>query len=125
MGKSFRAWNPEQRFLLPPAIDELVEPGHLAHFVRELVRESLDLSEIADSYKEERGNPPYHPVMMTALLLYGYCQGVYSSRRIAKGCEERVDFMAVTALNQPDFRAPSATFASAILRRSAGCWCRF
>ena len=61
MGKSFRAWNPEQRFLLPPAIDEFVEPGHLAHFVRELVRESLDLSAIVDSYQEERGNPPYHP----------------------------------------------------------------
>lgn len=45
--------------------------------------------------------------MMTALLLYAYCQGVYSSRRIAKGCEERVDFMAVTALNQPDFRTIS------------------
>ncbi len=107
MGKSFRAWNPEQRFLLPPAIDEFVEPGHLAYFVRELVRESLDLSVIVNSYKEERGNPPYHPVMMTALLLYAYCQGVYSSRRIAKGCEERVDFMAVTALNQPDFRTIS------------------
>jgi transposase len=107
MGKSFRAWNPEQRFLLPPAIDEFVEPGHLAHFVRELVRESLDLSAIVDSYQEERGHPPYHPVMMTALLLYAYCQGVYSSRRIALGCEERVDFMAVTALNQPDFRTIS------------------
>ena len=107
MGKSFRAWNPEQRFLLPPTIDEFVEPGHLAYFVRELVRESLDLSAIVDSYKEERGNPPYHPVMMTALLLYAYCQGVYSSRRIATGCGERVDFMAVTALNQPDFRTIS------------------
>ena len=100
-------WNPEQRFLLPPAIDEFVGPGHLAYFVRELVRESLDLSVIVDSYKGERGNPPYHPVMMTALLLYAYCQGVYSSRRMAKGCEERVDFMAVTALNQPDFRTIS------------------
>src|SRR5258708_28952331 len=104
MGKSFRAWNPEQRFLLPPTIDEFVEPGHLAYFVRELVRESLDLSAIVDSYKEERGYPPYHPVMMTALLLYAYTQGVFSSRRIARACEERVDFMAVTALQKPDFR---------------------
>jgi transposase len=107
VGKSFRAWNPEQRFLLPPAVDEFVPQGHLAHFVRELVRESLDLSAIVDSYEEERGYPPYHPVMMTALLLYAYCQGVYSSRRIALGCQERVDFMAVTGLNQPDFRTIS------------------
>jgi transposase len=47
--------------------------------------------------------PPYHPTMM-ALLLYAYSRGVYSSRRIAQACEERVDFMAVTAMNQPDFR---------------------
>ena len=72
------------------------------------MREQLDLSEIVAPYeKEERGYPPYHPVMMTALLLYGYCQGVYSSRRIAKACEERVDFMAVTGLNRPDFRTVS------------------
>ena len=45
--------------------------------------------------------------MMTALLLYAYCQGVYSSRRIARGCEERMDFMAVTGLNRPDFRTVS------------------
>jgi hypothetical protein len=45
--------------------------------------------------------------MMTALLLYAYCQAVYSSRRIARGCEERMDFMAVTGLNRPDFRTVS------------------
>jgi len=85
----------------------LVPAGHLAHFVRDLVRDSLDLSAILDDYAEERGYPPYHPVMMTALLLYSYCQGVYSSRRMARACEQRVDFMAITALQQPDFRTIS------------------
>jgi transposase len=79
----------------------------LAHFVRDLVRDSLDLAAILDDYPEERGYPPYHPVMMTALLLYSYCQGVYSSRRMAAACEQRVDFMAVTALQKPDFRTIS------------------
>jgi len=51
--------------------------------------------------------PPYHPAMMVALLLYAYRSGVYSSRRIARGCEERLDFQAVTALNMPDFRTIS------------------
>lgn len=97
----------EQRWLLPPSVQELVPEGHLAHFVRELSRETLDLSAILSTYEEERGYPPYHPTMMTALLLYAYCQGVYSSRRIAKGCEERVDFMAVTGLQRPDFRTVS------------------
>jgi transposase len=67
----------------------------------------LDLSAIVDSYEEERGCPPYDPVMMTALLLYAYCQGVYSSRRIAMACEQQLDFMAVTAMNRPDFRTIS------------------
>ncbi len=81
--------------------------GHPAHFVRDLVRETLDLSAILDTYTEPRGYPPYHPAMMTALLLYAYTQGVPSSRKIARACQERVDFMAVTGLQQPDFRTVS------------------
>lgn len=107
MGKTFRPWEPEQRFLLPPAVEEFVPRDHLAHFVRRVVSESLDLSRILECYDEERGYPPYHPVMMTALLLYAYSQGVYSSRRIAQGCEQRLDFMAVTAMSRPDFRTIS------------------
>jgi transposase len=107
MAKTFRPWQVEQRWLLPPSVQELVPPEHLAHFTRDTVREVLDLSEIHAAYDEERGFPPFHPTMMTALLLYAYCQGVFSSRRIAKACKERVDFMAVTAMNQPDFRTVS------------------
>jgi transposase len=76
----------------------------MAHFVRDTVREGLDLSAMLATYDEDRGQPPYHPAMMVALLLYGYARGVYSSRRLSQGCEERVDFMAVTGLNKPDFR---------------------
>jgi transposase len=108
MAKTFREWNVEQSWLLPPSVMEFVPADHLAHFVRDTVREQLDLSKIVAPYEEEeRGYPPYHPVMMTALLLYAYSQGIYSSRRIAKACEERVDFMAVTGLNRPDFRTIS------------------
>ena len=107
MSKTYRAWNVDQALLLPPSVRELVPPGHLAHFIRDLVRDSLDLSAILEDYAQERGYPPYHPVMMTALLLYAYCQGVYSSRRMAAACEQRVDFMAVTALQKPDFRTIS------------------
>jgi transposase len=104
MTKRFRAWDVGQAWLLPPSVQDLVPEGHPAHFVRELVREDLDLSAIVEAYEGERGQPPYHPVMMTALLLYAYSQGVYSSRRMARGCQERVDFMAVTARQSPDFR---------------------
>lgn len=104
MSKSFRAWDVDQVWLLPPSVHEFVPAGHLAHFVRETVRGELDLSAIVGGYTEERGYPPYHPGMMVALLLYGYARGVYSSRQLARGCEERVDFMAVTGLQRPDFR---------------------
>jgi transposase len=109
MSKTFRPWDVEQKWLLPPSVHELVPAGHVAHFVRDTVREELDLTAILSTYTEERGYPPYHPTMMVALLLYGYSRGVYSSRRIAQACEERVDFMAVTAMNRPDFRT-IATF---------------
>jgi transposase len=107
MAKTFRRWDIEQRWLLPPSVNEMVPAGHLAHFVREMTCNELDLSAILETYTEERGYPPYHPVMMTAVLLYAYCQGIYSSRRIARACQERVDFMAVTAMQQPDFRTVS------------------
>jgi len=104
MSKTFRPWDVDQVWLLPPSIQDLVPAGHMAHFVREVVRDGLDLSAIMASYGEERGYPPYHPGMMVAVLLYAYSQGVYASRRIAKGCEERLDFAAVTGLQRPDFR---------------------
>jgi transposase len=107
MSKTFRAWDVDQEWLLPASVHDFVPAGHLAHFVRETVREGLDLSAIRGTYVEERGYPPYHPGMMVALLLYAYSRGVYSSRRIAQACEERVDFMAVTGLNKPDFRTIS------------------
>ena len=108
MSKSFRAWEVDQVWLLPPSVHDFVPAGHPAHLVRELVRTELDLSAILAPYeREERGQPPYHPAMMVALLLYAYTQGVYASRRIAKGCEERLDVMAVTGMQRPDFRTIS------------------
>ena len=108
MSKTFRAWDVDQVWLLPPSVRDFVPPGHPAHLVRGLVREQLDLAAILGAYPEERGYPPYHPAMMTALLLYAYTRGIYSSRRIARACEERLDVMAVTGLQRPDFRTVSA-----------------
>lgn len=107
MSKSFRAWNIEQLQLLPVSIQDFVAADHLARFVVGLVRDELDLVKITGRYESEKGQPPYHPVMMTALLLYGYCSGMYSSRRIAKACRERTDFMMIVALDAPDFRTIS------------------
>ena len=107
MSKVFRPWKTDEVWLLPPSVADFVPVGHPAHLIRDLVSEELDLSAIMSAYTEVKGYPPYHPAMMVALLLYAYRSGVYSSRRIARGCEERLDFQAVTALNQPDFRTIS------------------
>lgn len=100
--KTFKAWEVDQAFLFPASVRDFVSADHPAFVVRELVRNELDLSTIHAKYSELRGFPPYHPTMMTALLLYALCRGVYSSRRIEANCEERVDFMAVTGMATPD-----------------------
>ena len=69
MAKTGKSWDVDQLVLLPPSVQELVPAGHLAHFVRDLVRESLDVSAILKPDIEDRGFPPYDPTMMTALPL--------------------------------------------------------
>jgi transposase len=108
MSKTFRPWHVDDVWLLPASIHDFVPAGHVAHLIREVVRSEIDLSAIVSAYEQEaRGAPPYHPGMMVALVLYAYSQGVYSSRRIARGCEERLDFAAVTGMQCPDFRTVS------------------
>src|SRR6516164_7296495 len=122
MSKTFRDWNLGQDFLLPPSVHDFVPAGHLSLFVVALVTEELDLSVIMASYRSEKGQPPYHPAMMVALLLYAYAVGIYSSRRIAKGCVERVDFMAIVTLDEPDFRTISE-FRRRHLAALSSCRC--
>src|SRR6266436_4657230 len=107
MSKTFRPWKIDEPLFLPPTVQDFVGPGHLARFVLGLVREAVDLAKITGTYGSERGQPPFDPIMMTALLLYAYCCGIYSSRRIAKACRERVDFMSIVGLDAPDFRTIS------------------
>jgi len=104
MAKTFRPYVPEQDFLLPPSLREWLPADHLAYFVSDLV-DQLDLSAITAPYEqEERGYPPYHPVMLTKVLLYAYCVGVFSSRKIQRRLAEDIAFRMLAADNQPDFR---------------------
>ena len=104
MSKTFRPWKIDQPLFLPPRVEDFVGKDHLARFVLSLIRDDVDLTAIIGTYGSERGQPAFDPTMMTALLLYAYCCGIYSSRRIAKACRERVDFMSIVALDAPDFR---------------------
>ena len=107
MSKTFRPYDPEQQLLLPAALREWLPENHLAYFMSDLV-EHLDPSAITARYQgEERGGPPYHPRMMVKVLLYGYCTGVASSRRIARRLHEDIAFRVLAANNTPDFRTIS------------------
>jgi hypothetical protein len=61
MAKTFRSWDVDQSWLLPPSVHEFVPPGHLAHFVRDTVREALDLSAILGTYTESVASRPTIP----------------------------------------------------------------
>ena len=107
MATTFRTYLPEQNLLLPASLREWLPDDHLAYFVSDVV-DQLDLSAIESVYEEEeRGQPPYHPRMMTKILVYGYCVGVFSSRRIQKRLVEDVAFRVLAAGNEPDFRTIS------------------
>ena len=84
MSKHFRPWKIDETHLLPPSVEDYVAKDHLSRLIVCLVRESLDLSEIAGSYTSGLGQPPIDRQMMTGLLLHSYASGLYSSRRIAR-----------------------------------------
>ncbi|MEY4687631.1 MAG: hypothetical protein RIR76_1654 [Verrucomicrobiota bacterium] len=104
--KSYREWSPDQILLLPPSMRDWLPPGHLVHFVADVVGE-LDLSAIEGviQEKDHRGERPWNPRMLVSLLVYGYCIGVCSSRRIERATYEDVAFRILTADNHPDHSA--------------------
>jgi transposase len=102
VSKTDRPYEPTQSDLLPPSPQEWLPKDHLAYFVLELVQ-SLDVSSITSVYeREERGYPPHHPRMMLALLIYGDCVGVRSSRQIEKKTHEDIAFRVLGADQHPD-----------------------
>ena len=107
MSKTYLPYDPDQQLLLPAALQEWLPDDHLAYFISDVV-DQLDLSDITARYEgERRGGPPYHPRMMVKVLLYGYCIGAASSRRIAQRLHEDIAFRVLAANNTPDFRTIS------------------
>ena len=107
MGKSYRPYLPDQEFLLPPSLRDWLPENHLVYFVSDVI-DSVNLSAMDAVYGGElRGQPPYDPRMMTKVLVYGYCMGVFSSRRIQQRLAEDVAFRVLAAGNAPNFRTIS------------------
>jgi transposase len=107
MSKTYRPWNPNQQWLLPPSLQDWLPENDLVYFILDTVNE-LDISAITQKYeREKRGFPPYHPRMMVALLLYSYCRAIFSSRKVMQACQERLTFRVITGDDIPDFRTIS------------------
>jgi transposase len=108
MSKQYVPWTPEQSFLLPPSPREWLPEDHLVYFVLDVVAGlSLSVIEGAIQEKDPRGNRPFNPRMMVALLLYGYCVGVASSRKLERATHVDVAFRVLTGGLHPDHTAIS------------------
>ncbi len=103
MAHDFRPYDVNQTQLLPPNPRDWLPEGHLALFLADVL-ETLDLRPILHGYRRGRGPRGYHPRMLVAVLLYGYCLGVFSSRRLAARCETDIAFRVLSGGQLPDFR---------------------
>lgn len=102
MSGTYKTYDPNQLFLLPPSLKEWLPEGHLAYFVSDVVDE-LDLNDIEKTYSTKlQGQPPYHPAMLVKLLFYAYCMGIPSSRKIEKETYEDIAFRILAAGYHPD-----------------------
>ncbi|TAK57041.1 MAG: IS1182 family transposase, partial [Dehalococcoidia bacterium] len=101
--RPYREYAPDQAFLLPPSLAELLPEDDPACFLREVIASGLDLGAFHERYRCERGQPPYHPAMMVGLFFYGAMRRIYSSRRLAEACVRDVGFMVLTGRATPDY----------------------
>ena len=104
MSTSFRRYQPDQSFLLPPSPSDWLAEDHLAYFISDTV-DSLDLSAFYERYEGDgRRKQPFDPRMMIKVILYGYATGCRSSRKLARKLEEDVAFRVLGAGNFPAHR---------------------
>ena len=99
---TFKTYNPNQAFLLPPSFDDLIPVGHLVRVVSHTI-DQLNIDPLLKSYKGG-GASIFHPKMMVKVLVYAYLNGIYSSRKIAKALREDINFMWLSGMNRPDYR---------------------
>lgn len=101
--RPYREYTPDQAFLMPPSLTDLLAEDDPVFFLREVITTQLDLSAFHERYRCERGQPPYHPALMVGLFFYGAMRRIYSSRRLAEACVRDVGFMVLTGRATPDY----------------------
>src|SRR5215831_13714921 len=105
--KTYRPWEPQRYRYEAHSPNAKLSESDMVFFVLDTVPK-LDLSRFYTPYEDEsRGAPPFAPAMMVCLLLYAYCVGVFSSRKIAQACERNLAFIAIVGTERPDFRTIS------------------
>jgi len=104
--RPYHEYTPDQAYLLPPSLDELIAPDDPVRFLREVLP-ALDLVAFHAAYRAERGRPPYDPEMMVGLLLYGHMRRIRSSRRLAEACRRDISFIYLAGRATPDFHTIS------------------
>ena len=102
--KTFKPYTPDQLLLLPPALQDWLPEDHLASFISDVVDHALDLTPLLAAYEtgDGRGQPPYHPALMVKLLVYAYCTGKPSSRKIERATYEEIPYRVLAANQHPD-----------------------
>jgi transposase len=107
MTKTYRDWSTDQAYLFPPSPHDWLPEGDLVYFLLDTVA-TLDLAPFFAHYERElRGQPPFHPRMMVALLLYCYATGTRSSRKVMRRCHVDVACRVIVGQDIPDFRTIS------------------
>lgn len=98
----FKTYTPDQISLLPYSYDDLIPASHLVRMLNSVI-DKMDINPLVDEYKGG-GTSSYHPKMLLKVIVYAYCEKIYSSRRIAKALRENIHFMWLSGANRPDFR---------------------
>ena len=104
--RSYRDYTPDQAFLVPPTLADLIPAGDPVFFLREVIQ-SLDLEPFHRVYRSAKGQPPYNPALMVGLYLYGAMRRTYSSRRLAELCQRDVACIYLVGRATPDFHTIS------------------
>jgi transposase len=100
--RPYREYVPDQAYLLPPSLADLIPEDDPVFFLREVL-DRLDLEAFHRSYRAERGQPPFHPALMVGLYLYGAMRRTYSSRRLAELCQRDLGCIYLVGRATPDF----------------------
>ena len=96
----FKDYNPNQNLLLPPSLEELIDPNHAVRVVNQVV-DNIDIEPLIKKYKGG-GSSSYHPRLMLKVLIYGYLSNQYSSRKIEQALHQNIHFMWLSGMSYPD-----------------------